>query len=176
MRKRRKDRTLIGSGYVDEATMYSLRGFPGEMRRDRAHVVDFGNASQTQYWNPACMRASLRRQDLQPLRIFGLKPYHKLPPPHFTTTPRLSEINFGLVKGWHGLCIDCIVALLPNTDDAGALCFARAIGWVVANWCEASSWSMHRTSSVRNMYEVRDVRHVVRQYYLFALPTLLWKS
>jgi hypothetical protein len=40
--------------------------------------------------------------------------------------------------------VHCIVALLPNTDDAGALCFALAIGWVVANWCEASSWSMHR--------------------------------
>jgi hypothetical protein len=51
VRKRWKDTTLIGSGYVDEEPMWSSRGFAGEKRWEIAHMVELCHSSRTQYRN-----------------------------------------------------------------------------------------------------------------------------
>jgi hypothetical protein len=48
MRKRWENRTLIGSGYVDEKPISFSRESAREMGWERAHMVNFCQASQRQ--------------------------------------------------------------------------------------------------------------------------------
>jgi hypothetical protein len=96
MKKRWKNRTLIGCGHVVEDLIDSFRGSAGETRWERAQTVDFRHASQTQY-RGCCTSAWLLRALLDKLfanlRILGLKPYHRVPPRHRHMSLRLRGLK-----------------------------------------------------------------------------------